>query len=196
MTKIKNLYGLILAGGFSKRMGQDKALLNYHGKPQIQHVHDLLESNCEKVFLSKRSDQSTYTNLISIDDDPGLLGIGPLGGILSAMKAYPEAAWLIMACDLPFITQEAVQELISCRSTHKMATAFKSIYNGLPEPLCAIWESTAYSKVLEFKDKGVYCPRQILINSDVCLIEQRNSRWLDNVNDLKEFKEAIDFFKN
>jgi molybdopterin-guanine dinucleotide biosynthesis protein A len=195
MTKIKNLYGLILAGGFSRRMGQDKALMNYHGKPQIEYVQNLLEISCEKVFLSKRNNQPTYKNITPIDDGSEFLNIGPLGGILSAMKAYPNVSWLVMACDLPFVSSETLEVLIKSRDHQKIATAFKSTHDSLPEPLCAIWEGQAYSSILEFLEKGIHCPRKVLIKSDSYLIDQSNPRWLDNINDLKEFEEAIYYLK-
>ena len=191
MTKIKNLYGLILAGGFSKRMGQDKALLNYHGKPQIEYVYELLNACCVQIFLSKRPDQKNYKNIPVIDDTVEFSKIGPLGGILSAMKAYPQMSWLVMACDLPFVTKETLDYLIQNRHSQKLATAFKSSTDGLPEPLCAIWEGHAYTNILEFLKKNVHCPRKVMINSDTKVLEQKNFHWLDNVNDPKELEGAI-----
>lgn len=190
MTKIKNLYGLILAGGFSKRMGQDKALLNYHGKAQIEHVHDLLDTFCSSIFLSKRIDQSNYKNILSINDVDGFTGIGPLRGILSAMQTYPESSWLVIACDLPFVSKDTLHYLIEQRNPQKLATAFKSSSDGLPEPLCAIWEGHGYGKILEFFKKGIHCPRKILINSDTQILEQKNPQWLDNVNSPQEYEQV------
>src|SRR3990167_4508022 len=101
MTAInKNLYGLILAGGRSKRMGQDKSLLTYRSKPQVEHAHDLLMPFCAKIFVSTRADQSKnreYERLAQINDLPQFSDIGPLGGILSAMTTYSGAAWLVLA---------------------------------------------------------------------------------------------------
>ncbi|MBI3602759.1 MAG: NTP transferase domain-containing protein [Candidatus Omnitrophica bacterium] len=191
MTNIKNLYGLILAGGFSRRMGQDKALMMYHGKPQIEYVNDLLGKHCAKVFLSKRPDQKTYKEISAIDDTQDFLNIGPLGGILSAMKAYPEISWLVIACDLPFVTNETLEFLIQNRNPRKLATAFKSTHDGLPEPLCAIWEAHGYLKILEFLKKDIHCPCKVLINSNTHLLEQANPQWLDNINDSKEFQTAL-----
>ena len=106
MNAIKpKIFGLILAGGYSRRMGQDKALLDFHGKAQVEHIYGLLQKYCASVFLSKRSDQDTYKNLAYIDDSSEFSHHGPLGGILSAMKKYPQADWLVMACDLPFISE-------------------------------------------------------------------------------------------
>lgn len=195
MTKIKSLYGLILAGGFSQRMGQDKSLLVYHGKPQIEHVHDLLSDVCDRVFLSKRADQSAYASLLSIDDIPEYASIGPLGGMLSAMNREPKAAWLVMACDLPFVVKATIDTLLEGRDSSKIATAFVSVHDGLPEPLCAIWEPSAREVIGGFLGRGVKCPRKILINSSVALLKQQQPRWLDNVNSIDEFNEAKAYLK-
>lgn len=195
MTKIKDLYGLILAGGFSQRMGQDKSLLVYHGKPQIERVHDLLSDVCDRVFLSKRADQSAYASLLSIDDIPEYASIGPLGGMLSAMSREPKAAWLVMACDLPFVENATIRTLIEARDVSKIATAFVSVHDGLPEPLCAVWEPGAKAVIEEFLKKGIKCPRKILINSQVALLKQYQPRWLDNVNSIDEFNEAKAYLK-
>ena len=56
--KTPPLYGLVLAGGKSSRMNQEKAKLSYHGKAQYLVCHDLLKQHCEKVFISARRDQN------------------------------------------------------------------------------------------------------------------------------------------
>jgi len=189
MNATKNkIFGLILAGGFSRRMGRDKALLEFHGKPQIENVNDLLGQYCDKVFLSKRQDQTAYKGFASIDDAPEFSDIGPLGGILSAMKEYPEADWLVLACDLPFITGETIQTLLDLRDPKKTATAFISTQDSLPEPLCAVWEAHARDSILKLYNEGVHCPRKILIKSDTLMIKQINPHWLDNINTPEEYK--------
>jgi molybdenum cofactor guanylyltransferase len=187
VTKPK-VFGLILAGGYSRRMGQDKALLEIHGKPQIEHVCELLQKHCEKVFLSKRTDQKAYKHLAWINDAPEFAKHGPLSGILSAMKEYPQANWLVIACDLPFITDETIQTLIRLRDPSKTATAFISAQDDLPEPLCAIWEAHAYLSILKLFNDGIHCPRKILIKSDTRLIKQNDPHWLDNINTPEQYE--------
>ena len=186
VTKPK-IHGLILAGGYSKRMGQDKALLEFHGMPQIEYVHQLLKKFCPKVFLSKRIDQETYKDFDSINDKVEFHNHGPLGGILSAMKEYPEDDWLIVACDLPFITEETIQNLVDQRNPECLATAYISTSDGLPEPLCSIWEGHGYGSILNLYKEGIHCPRKILIKNKVQLIKQLNPHWLDNVNTPEEY---------
>ena len=186
MNMEKNkLFGLILAGGHSKRMGQDKALLCYHGKPQVEYVRDLLEGVCAKVFVSGRS----YFGIPLIEDRPPFMDAGPLGGILSAMTTHPDASWLVMACDLPFVTKETIQYLIENRDPAKAATAFISTSDGLPEPLCAIWEANGFKAFLELFRKGLHCPRKTLIKTNTHLLIQQDPHWLDNVNTPQEYQQ-------
>ena len=189
-----DLYGLVLAGGKSTRMNMDKSLLLYHGKTQVEYIFELLSVQCQKVFVSNRQDQKNlrgHGHLPQLHDLPEYSGIGPLGGIVSALTQFPNAPWLVMACDLPFVTQETVEYLIERRNPQKIATAYISAHDQLPEPLCAIWEPRAHLKILDFLKQGIQCPRKILIKSDIQLIEQKDKRWLDNANTPEEFQNAL-----
>jgi len=187
-TKPK-IYGLILAGGYSRRMGRDKALLEFNGKPQVEYLYELLQTYCEKVFLSKRIDQAAYKNFACINDKDEFTNRGPLGGILSAMKEHPGTGWLVIACDLPYITKETIQTLLTLRDPLKTATAFISTQDSLPEPLCAIWEGHAYGPILQLFNEGAHCPRKILIKSNPQLLKQNNPHWLDNINTPREYEQ-------
>lgn len=188
------LYGLVLAGGKSSRMKRDKSSLVYHGRPQAEHCFDLLSLSCERVFLSNREEQSRnsgHRDLPQIHD--AFLDVGPLGGILSAMVLHPGAAWLVVACDLPFISAETIETLIRRRHPFKVATAYQSAHDGLPEPLCAIYEPKGCARLLQFLGDGCTCPRKILIHSEIQLLQQSNRGSLDNVNDSEEYEGAVAF---
>jgi len=189
-TKPK-IFGLILAGGYSRRMGRDKAYLKFHGKPQIEHVFNLLKKHCVEVFLSKRKDQKAYKHFKYIDDAREFSNHGPLGGILSAMKEYTDADWLVVACDLPFITDETIQTLLDFRNPQKIATAFISTQDARPEPLCAVWEGHAYDSILKLFNEAIDCPRKILMKSDAHLLEPNDPHWLDNINTPQEYKKVV-----
>jgi len=181
------LYGLVLTGGYSKRMGTDKSLLRYTNKSQYQHCFDLLSPLCDQVFLSCRDSQETQfeSQYPKIMDQ--FLNIGPLGGILSAQKKHPNAAWLVIACDLPFLTTKTLTHLIKHRHPYKGASAFRSVHNQLPEPLCAIYEPKSYRTHLQFLSLGCQCPRKILMHSDYHAIDQIETNALDNINTPDEF---------
>lgn len=177
------LLGLVLAGGKSVRMGEDKGQINYHGKPQREFAADLLQPLCEQVFISCRADQ-----MAEIDSAYELLpdtftGLGPFGAILSAFREYPDHAWLVIACDLPLLNTETLGFLIKNRNPSKTASAFKSPVSQFPEPLIAIWEPKAYSVLFSFLTQGYSCPRKVLINSDVELLQVSDEKALFNVNE-------------
>lgn len=177
------LYGLVLAGGQSRRMGHDKALLVREGQSQLSYVASLLGDVADAVYVSSRREQnddperSQFPTIVDRYAD-----IGPVAGILSAMEEHPDADWLVLACDLPNIDAATLNYLLQHRSHDRPFTAFKSSYDGLPEPLCAIYASGADTSIREFVDDGMVCPRKILINSDTELLEQPNPDALDNIN--------------
>ena len=177
------VYGLVLAGGESRRMGQDKALLKREGMSQLQYVVELLDGVSERVFVSARREQhddaerSRYERIVDRYE-----GMGPVAGILTALEEHPDADWLVVACDLPNIDATTLQHLLQQRSATQPFTAFRSSYDGLPEPLCAVYRSGSEAIIRHFIDDGIVCPRKILIRSDTCLLEQPNPAALDNIN--------------
>lgn len=218
-SAIAPLYGLVLAGGRSTRMKSDKAVLVYHGRPQAAHTLDLLSAHCDQVFLSCRAEQGSAEGLSHL---PQLhdthFGLGPLGGILTAMEAHPHAAWLVAACDLPYLDQAALRTLVAGRDPASMATAFagpqfagsKSAHGGsdgavrdgaqeslgpngeLPEPLLTIYEPGFHARILELMRQGIDCPRKALIKSRCRILPAPDTRFLANVNHPEEFRKALE----
>ncbi len=183
MTKNEPVYGLVLAGGRSKRMGQDKALLRVDGETQLSRAVHLLEPFVDQVFVSTRVDQqdeperSKFRQIVDRYRD-----LGPLAGILSAMEEHPDAGWLVLACDLPNVEELTIRYLLDNRSSVHAFTAYKSSSDGLPEPLCAFYTAGAAAIVKAFADDAIICPRKILIASDTHLLDQPNPEALDNIN--------------
>ncbi|SIS49737.1 molybdenum cofactor guanylyltransferase [Zobellia uliginosa] len=186
------IYGLVLAGGKSTRMGKDKGLIPYHGIPQRDYLYSLLGRVCEKTFLSIRPEQAEEMAEgleVVIDENKYR---GPYNGLLSAHLQYPDVAWLVLACDLPLMDLKALQELIAARDPNMVATSFAQKENPLPEPLCAIWEPKAFKESLAYLESGNgTCPRKYLINSEVKLVFPDNPNVLLNANSEEEYKEAI-----
>lgn len=181
------IYGLVLTGGKSLRMGQDKAFLNYHDIPQYKYVYNLLEKFCSKTFISARKDQSPLYSQEENKIFDAFTDIGPTGGILSAFKFDKTKAWLVVACDLPFIEHATIENIINKRDIKKYATAYISSTDKLPEPLCAIYEPKSKIRLMNFLSLGYECPRKFMINSNVHLINQENEKYLTNINTTEEY---------
>jgi molybdopterin-guanine dinucleotide biosynthesis protein A len=185
------LFGLVLAGGRSIRMGSDKAALRYAGQPQLARAMELIAPLVARSFASVRPDQvhdpqRTAYELI-VDQHPGL---GPLAGIEAAQQAHPEAAWLVLACDLPFLSPAILRDLLARRDRGRLATAYRSQFDGKPEPLCAVYEPASRASLLRWIEQGHQCPRAWLASADVSLLELPEAQALDNVNTADEYSAA------
>ena len=99
-------------------------------------------------------------------------------------------AWLVLACDLPFLDAPTLDTLLLARDPDFDATAFSSSHDGLPEPLCAIYEPARDRRPAQIA-AGRNCPRKFLINAHTQLLEQPNPRALDNVNTVEEYERAM-----
>jgi molybdopterin-guanine dinucleotide biosynthesis protein A len=188
------LYGLVLAGGRSTRMQRDKAAIEYQaGETQLDAAVKLLAPRVERVFVSVRAEQSGeraragYAQVVDRGDVEG-----PIAGISAALAEHPQVAWLVLACDLPFLDAATLDKLIAARNTASDATAFRSSHDGLPEPLCAIYEPRARAAIAAHIAGGRNCPRKFLINAGTSLLDQPNPRALDNVNTVAEYGAAMD----
>lgn len=186
--RIPVINALILTGGKSTRMGTDKASLVFENQTQVHRLQQLLESSVNQVFVSCRKDQVVSTDLEKIYDSEE--GMGPLGGIKMAFRSHPNHAWLVVACDLPLIDEEVIEELISQRSVKHTATAFFNNETGFAEPLISIWEPKSYMRIMEFEALGYTCPRKMLINSNTRLIKPTVSQKLMNVNTPEDLETA------
>ncbi|RYU94560.1 NTP transferase domain-containing protein [Emticicia agri] len=176
--------GLILIGGKSSRMGTDKSLLNYHGLSQREYLFQLLSKFCSDVYFSSRQEQGLSENVI-IDT----LANGPASGVLSAFEYNPETAWLVLACDMPLVSEEALEILVRHRNPGKMATAFYNPEINAPEPLITIYEPKTYPLMRDFIKAGHKSPKIFLQNNDVQLIHIEDKGFLKNVNTKAEFND-------
>jgi len=183
--------GLLLAGGKSRRFGRDKAGIEIDGQPLLARMFALISSVCDRVFVSVRADQVDETlrrNYRLIVDEQSELG--PAAGILAAHAQCPEAAWLITACDMPLLDEAAIRLLIESRRAEKPGIGYRSPQDGLPEPLCAIWEPATLNKFRQrVASGGGLSPRAMLADANIELIDAADARVLTNVNTPADFKQ-------
>ncbi|MEQ6124947.1 molybdenum cofactor guanylyltransferase [Pseudotenacibaculum sp. MALMAid0570] len=186
---IPSIKGLVLTGGKSTRMGRDKSQLEYYGQPQKEFVKDLLENQGFETFYSVRNVTSSAvekSQLISEIPDT-FFNLGPFGGICSAFQKDPNSAWFVLATDLPFVNKDLIQLLLEKRNPAKVATAVKGKGKQFPEPLITIYEPKAYPILLQYLAQGYSCPRKMLINSDVEIVEVEDDL-IRNVNTPEEYE--------
>ena len=183
--------GLVLAGGRSVRMGRDKGEIDWHGQPQREYLADLLRPGCADVFISCRPDQ-TFESAYPLLPDT-FAELGPYGAILSAFRHQPDRAWLVTACDLPRLDRSTLDFLLTHRQPRRIATAFQSPHDQLPEPLITIWEPKSYAVLLAFLAQGYSCPRKVLLHSDALILPAPDPLALTNVNTPEEGERIMNY---
>ena len=95
-------------------MGRDKAALPYEGRTQLERAMALLEPHVERAFVSVRAISRlircapAFPQIADLRDD-----LGPIAGILAAQAQHPQAAWLVLACDLPLLDAGTLEHLLA-----------------------------------------------------------------------------------
>lgn len=184
---------LVLLGGKSSRMGEEKGLIQYHERTQAEHLVSLLEELGLEVFLSVREEQKenySFLNRPFFADE--IQGAGPLGGIASAMRTLPQTAFLVVACDLPNLQKEQLEFLLKNRNAKAFATCYESPLDGGPEPLCSIYEPKSFSALMKVWVNGKSCPRKMLFNRTVEILSIKDAAFLMNANTSEERQQLLD----
>ncbi len=186
------LYGLVLAGGQSKRMGQDKGLLDYHGQPHRFYLAEVLRPHCERVLISVNAQQAQlqterYTYLV---DAPQYAETGPIGAVLSAHVAFPDAALFIVTCDLPFFDAACAHQLVSQRAVDAEATAPFNAEIGQPEPLVAIYERRLLQTLPDAFMGGERSLRRVLGRAKVTLLCEFDARCIHSADSPEDYRAA------
>lgn len=188
------LYGLVLAGGRSTRMGTDKAaLIHPDGRSLARRTYDLLAgAGCVDVVLSLRHDQEIPVGFSDLPDlaiirDPIDSTGGPLVGIVAAMSLHPGADWLVLACDLPRLDAATLSHLVASKHPDELFLSYRSEFDGLPEPLCALYASAALPLLRNTESR---CPRKVLIRNECRLLDPLVPRALDNANTPDDWQTA------
>lgn len=147
------MLGVVLCGGQSSRMGTDKGLIKLEAKTWAQTALDKLTALQLPVVLSVNALQyETYPAVFPaeqlVKDDDELDIHGPLAGVLSVHKCYPQEDLLVLACDI-LLMESAVLEQLMTASKAENKDAYVFTNQGEPEPLCAIYTAKALAATLQ-----------------------------------------------
>jgi molybdopterin-guanine dinucleotide biosynthesis protein A len=193
-NRLAPLWGLVLAGGRSRRFGRDKAAVKLNGETLLARSVNLIRPLVEEVFVSVRADQLNdplrcHYQLLT----DAAIGQGPAAGLLAAHAANSAVAWLVVACDLPMLDFGTLDLLVQSRRAENRATVFSAPADGRPEPLCAIYEPDALECFRQRTDAGSsLSPRDFLASLDVALVSTSSDAALMNLNTQADYSKLIE----
>lgn len=145
--------GVVLAGGESRRMGRDKAVLTIGGEALPALAARRLAGVCAELAVADRG-RGLLPGLPSLADGPGR---GPAAGILGAAAVYPGRPLLVLACDLPRVPAELLAELVQVAGTSAVGWAVPR-WQGRVEPLCALYGPAALAALASRVGRGLLGP--------------------------------------
>ena len=140
--------GIVLAGGSSSRMGDDKAILELNGETLAAGAARRLAAVCPEVALADRGRQ-IVSGLPSLVDGPGR---GPAAGLLGAAHAFPGRPLLALACDLPHVPVALLAEILRSEGADWAVPRWR----GGAEPLCALWGPRALARLEARVARGIH----------------------------------------
>ena len=114
MKKIKDVTGVILAGGRSLRYGSNKALVKIDGLPLIGRVVSVMQSIFHHLILITNNPDE-YSNLKLPMYEDLIKGLGPLGGIFTALMTITNEAGFFVACDMPSLNRDLIHHMVKLR---------------------------------------------------------------------------------
>jgi molybdopterin-guanine dinucleotide biosynthesis protein A len=187
----RSVNAYILAGGKSSRMGRDKGLMPFKGKPLIQYVIEQLMPAVKSIVLVANNQEYKDFGLEVIGDY--IKDIGPAGGIYTALRHTDASCNFIVGCDMPFVTTAAVEFIIQSSVQSQITLP---VYHQTIEPLFGIytkecstkWHELVQQNIVKLNDMITYFKLQKLNMDNNELFSANLFR---NINTQHDFANAL-----
>lgn len=176
---------IILAGGQSRRMGQDKSLMPLDGQPMIQRLADRLRPLFGELLIGA-NDPEKYRFLgadVVPDRDPGQ---GPLMGIASCMARARHELGFVISCDIPDIDADLITEMLKAAEGHDIV--IPEWPDGRVEPLFAVYRKTVVPPALELLAGGKRRIADLFDRVKTRRVPMRDTSWYRNVNTIEDYR--------
>ena len=175
--KLTHVEAALLAGGASRRMGRDKASLEWHGVPMARHVAVALGSCVERVRIVLRPAAPNPTDLERIDDLHAARA--PIVGVHAALRACEASAVLVASCDIPELDPRVVLALLALVPAEGGSDIVAPETQSGPEPLLAVYRPRILPEVERRIGEGTLALHALLDAVETRLIPADELRTLD-----------------
>lgn len=179
--------GIILAGGRSSRMGQDKALMEINGIPMLQHLANLLKECSQEIIIASNNEQHHLFGDVGVRDN--YKDSGPMAGIEAGLSIARNSQCIVLSCDTPFVTSSILSALTSKNSKHALIARCKD----QTHPLIGIYSASTLPTIRSFLEEKQLKMRALLValNADYEQFPDELERAFININTQEEWNQAI-----
>lgn len=183
-----NATAIVVAGGASRRMGEDKSMLPVGNKPMIEFIVNQLRPNFEEIIISANDPgKYAFLGLKVVSDE--IAGRGPLVGIASALKASANEANFVTACDIPEIDMALVRQML--RQSCDVDAVVPRTGPSQHEPLFAVYKKNCIAAI----DAALLSGNNRVIDSlsrcNVKYFDLPDKQMLKNINTMDEYLEFV-----
>lgn len=175
--------GIVLAGGKSSRMGQNKALLNYQEKKMFEHAIEKISPYCQQIFISGDFEEYKKMGYNVVNDR--IKSIGPIGGLYSSLIESKTYLNIVIACDVPLIASNAFELLIN--EIENYDAAVLKTPDGKIEPLIGIYTKNALPVIKKQIAGGNYKMMHLLRLLNSKYAYYLNTNRLKNINTIEDY---------
>jgi molybdopterin-guanine dinucleotide biosynthesis protein A len=169
-----NITGIILAGGKSTRMGQEKGLIEIAGKPMIQHVINHIAPLCDQILISANREEYKDFGYNVVKDV--IKDIGPAGGIASCLPYSKHKKNIIISYDLPSASTLFIQRLLHLSEDYEIT---------IPEcdkhlqPLCGIYQKDIYPEFIKLVRNGHLALKYLVKRFNLKIVDETMLQGID-----------------
>jgi len=179
---------VVLAGGSSRRMQWDKALLSIPEGTIIEHILKQLEDHFDEVLISvsRKEIFAFLKRRLIVDEKPGE---GPMMGIKTVLQATKNEKGFVIACDIPDIDLGFLQRLI--REAEHSDIALPISPGGRKEPLFAVYSKAVLPEMGNLLDEGVFSLLPLFERCKVQYVPMGENAWFKNLNTRKDYEDFL-----
>jgi len=180
MRKMGDITGIILAGGKSSRMGTEKGMIPFKGKPFIGHIIDSMRPLVSNIIIVSDSQAYDHLNLNRYEDL--IKNTGPLAGLYTGLSHSTTEFNLVLSCDMPLVRTEMLKNLINPEYHAYDIVQYQS--QGEIIPLMAVYKKNCSSTCKKLIDQG---ERRLLtlgdhLNTRTLILDPIFEKYADNIN--------------
>jgi molybdopterin-guanine dinucleotide biosynthesis protein A len=192
-----NYTGIILAGGNSSRMGQNKALMYLNGKRIIEYLFEMFSEFCCEVIIST-NEPELYSFLKAKTQKDNYLNIGPIAGIQACLAVSSNEINFISSCDTPFVSKEMFLYLLEKSQNAKISTP---THFGISEPIIGMFRKETATDFENAIKQTIFSPsktEKIIGQTFVEISDSEqifNNKLFTNINTMDDLQTAERFFK-
>ena len=184
---MRNLSAIILAGGKSQRMGQDKAFIEWRGQTFIQHLIDAVLPLTNDIFISGDNQKLNALGFTLVSDE--IQNAGPVVALASCFKNIETENVLVLSCDVPQVSTKDLELLISNHNNKTNVTYFT--FRGKSIPLAGIYNKRCFPVFIAEMERGERKLFNVINKLIIQEIEYKGVGGLQNVNTPQDLKILI-----